>query len=237
MKKRPWTMTFFAIMHGAIAFGIPLQIMWIYDHHLVNDFSMIWHKIGVLNMLVILSSLVNAALFWRASQYILYTMPMSFLLMALNNYFVSSLGEDFTISQTAFATLLFIFPHFLLLHHKSSQVFWSQDLRWWLCPKRYPFGLPIMLQTSKGERIETHTFDISETGAFIKVNLEELIKGEEITLEIPGASGPYVFKAEIVRKAAPKGHYPAGIGVRFSKLDLSHYLYLKKMFSKDYSPS
>lgn len=231
MKSRPWTMTLFAFLHGAIAMGIPLQIMWLYDHHIIHDLAMIWHKIGALNLVVMTTSLINAVLFWRASKYVLYSMPLSFFLMALNNYYVSSLGEDFTITQTAFATLLFIFSHFLLLHHKSAQLFWSQDLRWWLCSKRYPFGLPIMIQTSKGERIESHTFDISETGAFLKVNLEELLKGEEITLEIPGATGPYIFKAEIVRKAAPKGHYPAGIGVRFSQLNLSHYLYLRKMFS------
>lgn len=232
MKKRPWPLTLFALVHGLIALSIPVQIILLYGHHPLHEAMMIWHKISWLNLCVILLSLVNAVLFWRGSRYVLYLMPLSFMMMAVNNYFVSSLADDYTFKQTSFATLAYIFPHFLLLYHKSAQVFWEPTLRWWLCPKRYPFGLPVTVETSQGKRILSHTFDISETGAFLKINIEDLEAGEEINLEIPSASGPYMFKAQIVRKAAPKGHYPAGVGVKFSQLDLAHQLYLRKIFQQ-----
>lgn len=232
MKTRPWPLTFFALLHALIALSLPMQIIWLYGHHPWHEAMMIWHKLTWTNLCLIGASLLNCALFWRGSRYVLYSMPVSFLIVAVNNYYVSHLGDDFTSMQTSVATLLYIFPHFLLLYHKSAQVFWNPALRWWLCPKRYPFGVPVTVQTSTGQRISTHTFDISETGAFLKINLDELESGEEISVEIPSETGPYVFKAQIVRKTAPKGHYPAGIGVRFSQLDLGHHLYLKKMFQQ-----
>lgn len=232
MNQRPWTLTFFSLLHGLIALSFPIQIIVLYHHHPIDEFSMVWHKLSWLNLCVITLSLINAILFWRAHQFVLISMPLSFCVVAINNFFVSTLADDFTMLQTSTASLVYIFSHFALLHHKSSQVFWEPSLRWWLCPKRYPFGLPVTVETAKGERILSHTFDISESGAFLKIPIDHLEDKEEICLELPSPSGPYLFKAQIMRKAAPKGRYPAGVGIKFTEIDLAHKLYLRKIFQQ-----
>lgn len=231
MKKRPLYLNMMMILHVCLIISFFVQIAWIYNHHLIFDVFIIWDKLTLLNKVLMLLFALSIPLYAKASRLLLLLLPINFYLIFLNNNIVATYGQDFSVWQANSAGFLYILANLYLLSHKNLKIILNPLARWWRCSKRLPLSLPVKLITSNGVVLETKTFEISKTGAFLKTYADELKAGESIKIEIPTPSGLFELQAKIVRKSAPQGHYPAGIGVHFSKLGLGGRLFLEKLTS------
>lgn len=232
MKQRPLVFTLLFILHLGIALNMPLQIMWLYEHEW-REFSSVLNKLTFTNWVVVGISLLNALLSLKASKWLKLTLPLSFVIIVINNLLISLYGNDYSVLETTLASLVFFLSHSGLFFLKASDVLQHPTLRWWLVPRRFNLKLPLWIETSTGERIELNTFDISKSGAFLvlksgsDIHLQE---GQELTIQLPDIELTHQFKAQLIRKTKACGKYPPGLGIQFKQMGMSTRLHLTKLF-------
>ena len=115
------------------------------------------------------------------------------------------------------ASLGIVSLQLVLLLPQIRFVMTHQTQRWWVQKQRYHIRMPVRIMTGIGN-MEAETYDISESGAFVMVDLPKARKNLDgigkFTLNFSGLS----IKASLIRFAVPKGNYPSGVGIRFEKL-------------------
>jgi len=230
MPKRPLLFTLLALLHLVIVISFPLQIMYIYGHKLA-EWPLIMAKLSWLNFLVMGLSSVNVVMSLNASHWLKYSLPVTIIVVAVNNYFVSYYGADYTLLETSMASLVFALIHSTLFFFKSSSILEHPSLRWWLVPRRHQLQIPVWIEQKDGELISFKTFDLSKNGAFIAGGdlPDNLKEGDEFNLAVRGEDMTYSVKAKIIRKSEPLGHYPRGVGIRFETMSLGARLFLLKV--------
>lgn len=231
MKKRPTLFNFYTLFFLSVAVSFPMQIMAIYGHS-GSEASMIISKMSFLNWTVVGVCLLNAGLSYFGHWFLKLSLPISFFVVALNNFFVSKLANDFSPLATTLATLAFGLTSSYLFISKAKEVLNDQNKRWWLAPIRLKRTLPVWVQGPLGSPLLSKAFDISKSGAFLSHPSlaemgEDLTKpineGDQISLTL-GLSGQKEFscEAEVVRLCAPRGNYPGGIGIRFKQMSMAN---------------
>lgn len=205
-----------------IAFFFPMQIIMLYGHTPM-EFHAILSKLTVMNYLCMFFLIFMSIFTYKSSRALLYLIPVAFSLVAYNNYVVSLYGDDFSFVQTTLASVLFGLICFFYLQPEILKCISNPKYRWWTCKPRFLKRVPIKIFHS-GNTIRTATFDISETGLFVKedegLKLSELKLGESVKLHIAlPDEGEIILEATVVRKAQAKGTYPAGAGLKFNKIE------------------
>lgn len=229
MRPRQFYIASLVLMFMALSF--PAQVMVLYGHHW-SETGAIFAKITWLNWMVIFSFIVGSYLYFHASRLILFLTPVILLLVGFNNYIVGQFAGDFSLLQTTLATVGVGFVFLPLAMPSSRVVLKDPKRRWWRRSKRYNKRVSTTLNPYVGDMIHAHTFDVSQTGAF--VCLEEgsgaLPKiGDTIRVSFNVNSMKKIrCEAIVVRIAEPKGHYPKGIGIKFTDMDKLH----EKSFEK-----
>lgn len=231
MKKRPFLFNLYSLFFLSVAISFPIQIMSLYGHGMAES-SMIITKMTYLNWGVVGVCLANAALSYYGHWLLKLSLPLSFFVVALNNFFVSKLSSDYSPLITTVATLAFGLMSSYLFFTKAKSILDNQETRWWLAPKRIKRTLPVWIQGPLGSPLLSKTFDISKSGAFLsapslatirKDLTNPLNEGDQISLTL-GLSGQNEFscEAEVVRLCEPNGNYPGGIGIRFKDMSINN---------------
>lgn len=231
MKKRPFLFNFYSLFFLSVAISFPMQIMSLYGHEM-SETSMIISKMTYFNWAVVGVCILNAALSHYGHWILKFSLPLSFFVVALNNFFVSKLSNDYSPLITTVATLGFGFVSSYLFFTKAKNILDNQERRWWLAPERFKRALPVWIQGPLGSPLMSSTFDISKSGAFLSAPAlatvrEELMnpinEGDEISLTL-GLSGQKEFscQAEVVRLCEPNGNYPGGIGIKFKDMSVNN---------------
>lgn len=231
MKKRPLIFNFYTLFFLSVAVSFPVQIMSLYGHG-PTEASMIINKMSYLNWSVVAVCVLNALCSYNGHWLLKFSLPISFFTVALNNFFVSRLAQDFSPMATTFATLAFGITSTYLFFSEEKSLLNDQNSRWWLAPKRFQRNLPVWVQGPLGSPLLSKTFDISKSGAFLShptlamMNqgmTKPINEGDKISLTL-GLSGQKEFScdAEVVRLCEPNGSYPGGIGIKFEDLTLSN---------------
>lgn len=224
MKQRPKILIPMGILFCLIAISFPVQIMSLYGHGF-GETAAILHKLTYLNWLVMIGLTFTAVLVIQASPHLKYALPIMFVVVAINNFFVGYHGTDYSPWSAALATLGFGALNFPLI--KSADIRFliaNPDQRWWRIHTRKPVHLPVVLTGDKFQRVRGETYDISETGIFMPIAEGEVPPAlqEKVTVTISlGTFAQIRCEGRVVRHAEAKGKYPSGIGIEF--LDLSHY--------------
>ena len=203
-----------------------------------SEWEMIVNKLTQLNWILISLFTINFMLCLKASPYLKIFLPITILLVALNNWVVSHFGTDYHETLTLTSTLLFSILCYGFFFTKGVEAINNPSIRWWLVPKRHLKNFPVWLESNKGNKILARVFDISKTGLFIS-SIEGnnwftkyFSLGEVVSIKLATSSGLELrVDAEVVRKASQtRGNYPEGLGLQFKgltfleKLDLSRIL-------------
>ncbi|MCB0355864.1 MAG: PilZ domain-containing protein [Bdellovibrionales bacterium] len=233
MPSRPRIFAFLALIFMLIATSMPLQIMMLYNHNL-QDLNLVFNKISTLNLLVVFCLVLNIPLLLKASPMLRTSLPLTFFVIAWNNYVVSSFAQDYSLTTTTLSSLGFALLFTPFFAQKYRHLFNNPHLRWWLRSPRVKTSLHTLVQPHVGSRWITELFDISETGIGVPVhNLKQspLKIGDLTSLNIRLSQFKNLkCEAEIVRLAPANGQYPAGMGLRFLGLppkmrnELKHFI-------------
>ncbi len=208
-----------------IALSFPLQVMVLYGHHW-SEWGAVFNKFTFLNWLVIGSLLLGAYFYYQASRAIVLIAPVLLVLVAVNNYLVGQFAGDFSLLQTSLGTIgcgLLFAP---LALPSSVLVLKDPRRRWWLRSKRLHKRVPATLNPFVGDMIQSHTFDVSQTGAFICLqDLQSVLPkvGDTVRVSFNVSTMKKIrCEAVVVRISEAKGHYPRGIGLRFTEIHKAH---------------
>lgn len=215
-----------------IALSFPIQVMVLYGHHW-SELNAILGKITWLNWMVIGSFLVGAYLYFHASRLILYLTPVILGLVAFNNYIVGKFSGDYSVAQTTFATVAMALVFLPLALPSSRMVLTDPKRRWWRRSKRFHKRVSTTLNPFVGDMIQAHTFDVSQTGAFVcfQDGQNTLPKvGDTLRVSFNVSSMKKIrCEAIVVRVTEAKGHYPKGIGIRFTDMGKWHEKHFEKL--------
>lgn len=223
MRVKPLFFNIMAALLLMIAFFFPEQIIMLYGHT-PFELTAIASKLTIMNYLCMILLLFMSVFTYRSSRALLYLIPISFSIIVYNNYAVSLYGDDFSFVQTTIASVLFALVCFFYLQPEVLKCITDPSYRWWTCKPRFLKRLPIKIFHA-GQTIKSSTFDISETGLFVKedesLHITGLKLGDKVKLHIalPQDGGEIVLEATVIRKARAKGTYPAGAGLRFNKIE------------------
>ena len=222
MMIRPKQFYFAALALMLMALSFPLQVMFLYGHHW-NETGAIFSKLTWVNWLVVASFIAGSYLYFHASRLILILTPIILGLVAFNNYIVGQFAADFSLLQTSLATLGVGLVFTPLLMPSSKVVLKDPKRRWWRRSKRVNKRVSATLNPFVGEMIHAQTFDVSKSGAFVCLDgtHQELPKvGDTIRVSFNVNSMKKIrCEAVVVRIAEASGHYPRGMGLRFTEMD------------------
>lgn len=227
MRRRPKLLLLIALGFLGIVISFPIQVSLLYGHGFAEVTTAL-SKISLLNYLVAFALMANIPLILRASQWLWASLPMTILLVTWNNWVVAATGQDFSMATTWLATGSFVALACFVFLPPVWSLLREPQKRWWLQAPRKEVSLPMVLEPVRGTSIQTQTFDLSRTGAFVP--FEALDKqshpvrlGDVITVKFNlGSLSRISCHARVVRKAVSTGHYPAGIGLQFMEMKRGH---------------
>lgn len=224
MKFRPMTLTVLSLVYWGIAISIPLQIMWLYDYT-PAEFEGIVSKLTILNWLVMASATICGLWIAQASAHALKAAPVVIGLVTLNNYVVGSYAIDYSFETTCLATLAFLAVNTPLFMPNLRMVLANPAKQWWRTASRQKIRLPILVGAKDHPQLLTETFDLSETGVFIPLTEKVKTRGqafnpaERLRLNFNlGSLSQITCEGVVIRKQGPRGAYPAGFGIQFTKM-------------------
>jgi hypothetical protein len=169
----------------------------------------------------------TAYLLFTLSPHLKWMVPLTIGCLSWNNFVVGSYGQDFSMTQTVLGTGLFA-GLFVPLFRKDIRLILSDPhRRWWRRAHRFYKNIDVILNPYVGQTLLSHTFDLSESGAFIPFEnktWDEIPKvGERIKISLHIDTHRKIkCEAIVVRVVEPKGTYPKGIGVRFTGMNETH---------------
>lgn len=230
MTKKPLFFTLVPLIFAALALSFPLQIMVGYDLSLSQPWAIV-SKLTPLNIALMTSFAHIAYMTFAIKSSIFHFLPIVGLLVMMNNYFVATLSEIYTPTQTTLASLIFVGLISSFYKKEIYRCFHQKNFRWWQTTPRKKISIPLTLYSSDNV-IKTRTFDISQTGLFAKNDSEEkilqMLKGEELSVIIHLEDSDLHCRAKVVRKTLGAGRYPSGIGINFSHINTQHRGLLQK---------
>lgn len=220
MRKMPPVLFIFSVLMMLIAVGMPFQAIYI------QGFENVFRSLTWMNIVVVLLCAATSIAAYQAHKITRYLLAVTALCVLFNNWWVGTVGLNYSMWHTSIASLGFILFCATLLERNAFRVLANPKLKWWHIPARSKIEVPVSLSPNvRGEPILKKSFDISETGFFMQglneKELDLLKVGEKFTVCF------YFDKllkircnAKVVRKTVEqKGAYPSGIGLQFDEID------------------
>ncbi len=238
MKTRPPLLYLMAALNCALILGFPIQVFLINEHEW-TEIIPVFSELTLLNWFVMGVLAGQIPLILRGSRFLSLTVPFTGILIAFNNWIVSSVGFDYSMTQTAMATMGFTATQTLWFHPTIRILFVNPASRWWMTRVREKMQIPIQIWTTNGMPIVTSVYDISPGGVFVHFSIESLkqcgIKvGDPIRLRLRlGSVYRLTAQAKVVRFAKAQGQYPEGIGLKFVAMSRQDQLILEKFLEKN----
>ncbi len=233
MKQKPKEFLFLALVLLVIGISLPVQVMILFEHSPL-EVGAGMSKLAPLNWAVMVLALLNSALVYAASPWVILTAPLFIGAVGWNNWLVAETGVNFS-APTAIAALVgTIALHGLLLTEKARKVLRNPSLRWWRSLPRRKVAVRVMVCPVLGGQLQSATFDLSMGGAFIEAGHANwtsagagtagaaagLSVGSRCTIRLTlNQLNVLNCSAEVVRQAPARGNYPGGFAVRFINLD------------------
>lgn len=224
MRSRPWVLFAMALSYSVIAISFPLQVFFLYEHTW-NETPEALSKLTLVNWLVMASLVTGAILFYRGSTKMVPAAIMISLLVLGNNTLVGLFGDDYNLWQTVSASVMFGGMHLILLNPEVQRLIRQPELRWWRTAYRQKLTIPVVIRAKNYHQLDFDSFDISDSGIFLKVptdilrNLKGLKLNEVIHLNMKFDTLNQIrCHARITRISEGGGIYPSGIGVEFTDL-------------------
>jgi hypothetical protein len=238
MKTRPKELTFLALFLFAIAVGLPVQVMVLYNHP-PSEFLSVLGKLTPLNWAILLLAPVVGVMVMRAHSWSRYAVPFFGMLVVYNNWFVSEVGADYDTTYIKVSTGVFLLALATIFTKDVREILTHPEKRWWLTPLRKRVELPIRVcffSKRGGDSVSScefyaRTFDVSQGGAFVNLDDDDMALMTEETLQnLNVGTQCYISitlkdlcylqcRAEIVRRSDGGGRYPGGVGLRFLGLN------------------
>lgn len=218
MRSKPLFFNIMAILLFALALSFPMQIYFLYGHAIL-EFEAVASKLTLVNYLCMFVLIAMSFFTYRTSRAILYLIPVGLTLVIYNNYVVSLYGDDFSFVQTTIASVLFGIICFFYLQPEILKCITNPKHRWWAAKPRFLKSVPIKI-FHNGNIIKSATFDISETGIFVREDIDFLINtvkvGEIVKIHLNLNDNEIALEAKLIRKSVSnRGVYPAGAGFQF----------------------
>lgn len=226
MKFRPKTLILLSLILICVSISIPLQIAFIYGHTW-SELGAIWNKLTYLNQAVMYLCLINSYLLFQGSRYSMHVTIVLIPVVIWNNYWVGLVGTDYDLQATFIGSAFFVLAHTLMLAPNSLSVLLNSKNRWWRTDARRKVEIPMLVSPWLDKKLfSTATFDISESGAFLRLNVHgeakipDNLKPNDFIEVRFNVAGYYQIRcsAKIVRIEKGKGHYPPGMGIQFSEM-------------------
>lgn len=238
MKVRPPLLYLMAAINLALIFGFPLQVFMINEHEW-KEIIPVFSELTLLNWAVMGVLAAQIPLILRGSRFLSMTVPFTAVMIAINNWIVSKVGFDYSITQTLMATAAFSATQCLWFHPTVRILFVNPAARWWMTRVREKMQIPIQIWTPDGMPMVTSAYDISIGGLFVNFSVESLqacgLKvGDQIRLRMRlGSVYRLTVQAEIVRFAKARGAYPEGMGLKFVAMSRQDQIILEKFLDKN----
>ncbi len=194
--------------------SIPLQA------YNLNEGEAFFSSITNLNLTIMLLCTLSALSVYYIHRSLRLLIPLNLLCVLLNNWWVGHVGFHFSSSQTFLASCGFLLLCGVLLEKTMLTLLLNPNKKWWHTSKRIQTNLPIAIQRTRGEAFIKTSFDISETGLFLKIinasEFEQFAIGEKVKVCLYFNKLLKIrVEGVIVRKNQNMGKYPSGIGLRF----------------------
>jgi hypothetical protein len=220
MKTRPKKLRLMAGFFLSIGLSLPIQIMILYGNTPL-EVRAIFAKLAPLNLLIMVLAPLAAISVYRASVLTFAIVPALVAAVLKNNWLVAEIGTNYSPVLVGLSSGLFLATTLSLMTRETRVLFSNPEKRWWLTPQRHQMARMARIRMQKDRFLKT--FDISEGGAFLTIDGkgDDLDIGTTMPMSLILDKGFAIqCKAEVVRKTPATGHYPKGIGVRFTDLSI-----------------
>lgn len=228
MKSRPLAITIFSLLLLAVGLSVPLQAAYL------ENFDNVVRSLTVLNLLMAGLCLVTAAAVFTVHRSYKYLLPLTFVTVVFNNWWVGYVGFDFSMLETTGASIAFAALCITLLEKNAFTVLRNPKLKWWNVAARKQINIPVTLKKLRGKPLDIRAFDISESGMFLqdvgKEDFRNYEVGERLEIDLHFNEILKIrCEAKIVRKTHRQGVYPAGIGLQFTEKNRQTKATLQKL--------
>ncbi len=232
ITKPPRGVQFLALIYLGIAISLPFQLVWIYQLSWDNSFGGLTHM-SLGNWLVFVMALVLSYQLYTYSHRALILMPLTFALVALNNWWVSHIDSTYSSLETLIASGLLLASHSALLLPQNLTSLKKGSHKPWRQAPRFQLSYTTTVLPPLGPALMLQSRDVSLSGIFLcgrriqapkgaqqVSNLDHIQVGSEVNLKVQiDQLRTLRIRALVVRKPEECGtDCPAGIALKFQEM-------------------
>lgn len=218
MKTRPLGILLLSCSLIGIGLLVPIQVL------VLRDADQFFMMMTELNWIMTLSLITTGLMVYHFHSKSMEALAVTSLVVLLNNYWVGTMGTDYSFSQSMIGAIGFLGLNLFLLEPRTLQLLMKPELKWWTIPKRSRVFWTVAVRPQEGNLIQTFpVYDASENGLFVKLPSESLNQfrpGQSISILVKKDDGSVVSaEAKVVRMTTGHGGYPQGMGLTLSLKD------------------
>ncbi|MCB0415760.1 MAG: hypothetical protein KDD50_15580, partial [Bdellovibrionales bacterium] len=146
MTYRPWPFSLVSFGFLALALSMPVQSAYLFELPLYAIVDQIGHMTD-LNLTIFVLLIVQSPLIWKAHRSIKISVPLTAILVLINNFYVGTYGFQFNMVHSSIASLYFLGLCGFIFLPESLFALNHPNKRWWMSPERAKKNLPIKLST------------------------------------------------------------------------------------------
>jgi|GEM_PF-1870321 len=238
MNKRPIIFPIQSIIFLTLAASLPLQI-YFREGFTLTEWTTVLRFLSPLNWITMITFTTIAYCSWNALPILKLFLPLSFTVVAINNFFALDLVMvDHESGQTILDRLLLVigpatifysaFLYLVLFKSNQAKILEYPSGHWWKIPPRFKLDVPVWFARPGEKLYKTKTLDVAKGGLFIPFYDEDLSTlehhvGDLINIHLQLEGKIFQCKARCARvEKAKKGKYPAGLGLQFVDLDFDN---------------
>lgn len=224
-KKKPMLIVILAVIYLLNPIGNILIIIFFNQHNTpIESIQLVFNSIAqgnmiaIVNFIIWLSAIPLAYGLLKVKEWAWYYFLGHSISILLINLIIQN-NQNFSISFTPFffINLIILIPIGFFISKEIRTPFLNPHLRWWEQATRLNHTMTIKIYSE-----EFQTYDISVTGAFIKVENEmpDFEIEEIVPIEIHLDEVTIKCNAEIIWiNSETDNNYPKGIGIAFDKIE------------------
>lgn len=184
MKQKPFYYLFLSLFLVFMVFSFPFQVMYLSHQEMKSIFDA-FAQFTTFNWLTIITSTICAYYAWNVSKKLNYFVGFLSLMIIINTFFKIPTETDYSIFRTNFASFLFLVPFALMLVPDYQEVLKNKTQHWWKTAIRYKKVIAVEVEDKDHNQViaEAKTINISETGALLSIDPEQIFEIEKLIQE------------------------------------------------------
>jgi hypothetical protein len=227
-KKRPLSITLVAAAYILAPVLMPLQVL-LYREDRTQKWFLLEPSLNA--VIVMVTSVIVGVGIYSVHKWGWYFFLAHAVGVVINNFLIHQRYPPYPLELMVVSNIVLLSLVGYFVWSNVRAPYFNPRLRWWEPKERVRAQYNAAIKGPFGE-MTGETLDFSESGAFVKLNHDQIAIGSTVQLRLDFASQKVSSDAEVVWKADAQGDRPKGVGLKYINMSRADQKALRQLIEK-----